>query len=76
MKRYDVTIGGNKTQLLLSDADAKARGLAPAAKPVEKPAEKPVEEKSKTPANKARRPSNKRAAIAAEAFGAHTGDDD
>jgi hypothetical protein len=31
VKRYDVEINGIKTTLLLSDADAKARGLKPPA---------------------------------------------
>ena len=74
MKRYDVIISGNKTTLLLSDADAQARGLIPA-EPV--PAdESDVDTKAKTPANKGRRPANKRRAdIAAQAFGAKDGDE-
>lgn len=72
MKRYDVIIGGNPTTLLLSDADAKARGLT-AAEPQE-PAE--VDTKAKTPANKARKPAAaKRAEIAAQAFTAKAGDE-
>ncbi len=64
MKRYDVVIGGNPTTLLLSDQDARARGLlvdAPKpAEPAEAPAEVPT--KAKTPANKGRRTvANKRA---------------
>lgn len=57
MKRYDVIIGGNRTTLLLSDADAAARGLIPVADP----APEPVAVKAKTPANKSRKPANKRA---------------
>lgn len=45
MNRYDVVINGVRTILLLSDADAKARGLKQAAPP----------NKSRTPANKGRR---------------------
>lgn len=63
MKRYDVTINGVQTTLLLNDADAAARGLTPAADPA------PVEHKAKTPANKSRKPANKRAEAAAAAFG-------
>ena len=70
MKRYDVTIGGNKTTLLLSDADAAARGLTPAAAPA------PEAKAVKAPANKARKPANKRAEAAGQAFAAKTGDDD
>ncbi|WP_374159083.1 hypothetical protein ACEWX3_07625 [Mycobacterium sp. G7A2] len=47
MKRYDVTINGVETTLLLSDEDAKARGLTP------------TETKSKAPAHKAKEPQNK-----------------
>lgn len=47
MNRYQVEVNGVKTTLLLSDDDAKAKGL------------KPVAEKSKTPANKAKTPANK-----------------
>ena len=61
MKRYDVIIGGNRTTLLLSDADAAARGLIPVADPAPEPADKPVAVKAKTPANKSRKPANKRA---------------
>lgn len=70
MKRYDVIIGGNKTTLLLSDSDAAARGLTPAAEPVDTKTAEPVGNKAKAPANKARKPASKRAAVAALAFGA------
>ena len=74
MKPYDVIIGGNKTTLLLSDADAAARGLTAA--PAQEPEQPAVDTKAKTPANKARRPANKRRAqAAAEAFGAKDGDE-
>jgi hypothetical protein len=63
VQRYDVEINGNKTTLLLSEADAKARGLTA-------PAEPEVTTKAKTPANKSRKPANKRADVAAQAFGA------
>jgi hypothetical protein len=59
LKRYDVVINGLATTLLLSDEDAKARGLTEKSAPVTKAA---------TPENKARRPYNKRAAAVAEAF--------
>ena len=68
MKRYDVIIGGNRTTLLLSDADAAARGLVPAADPDPEPAPKKVATKAKTPANKGRKPSNKRAEALEAAF--------
>lgn len=54
MKRYDVVINGVATTLLLSDADAAARGLVPASDPA------PVA-KAKAPANKSRTPRNKQA---------------
>lgn len=57
LKRYDVMIGGNRTTLLLSDADAAARGLTATAEPA-------VTTKAKTPANKGRKPANKRAEAA------------
>lgn len=71
MKRYDVVVNGTKTTLLLSDSDAKARGLtvAEAQEPVE------VDTKAKTPANKGRRTATKRAEIAAQAFTAKAGDE-
>ena len=71
MQRYDVTVNGNKTTLLLSDADAKARGLtaAEAPEPVE------VDTKAKTPANKGRKPATKRAEALAQAFTAKAGDE-
>ncbi|MEX0687699.1 MAG: hypothetical protein WD072_03405 [Pirellulales bacterium] len=72
MNRYDVVINGNKTTLLLSDADAKARGLTPAE--AAEPAD--VTTKAKTPANKSRKPANKRAEIAALAFTAKPESDD
>lgn len=55
LKRYDVTIGGVETTLLLSDEDAKAQGLfaRPAMTPVKRAS------KARTPANKARTPANK-----------------
>lgn len=65
MKRYDVTINGVQTTLLLSDEDAAARGLVAAA-PAPK-AEVPT--KAKTPANKSRKPANKRAEALEAAFG-------
>lgn len=62
MKEYEITLAdGIPTTVLLSDEDAEARGLKPAA---EKPAAK-----AKTPANKARTPSNKQAEAASQAFG-------
>lgn len=50
MKKYNVTVNGVETTLMLTDEDAEARGLK--AKP---------ESKAKTAANKARNPSNKQA---------------
>lgn len=69
MKRYEVEIDGNKTTLLLSEADAEARGLTAQAEPK-------VENKAKTPANKNRKPANKRAEAAESAFGAKASDDE
>jgi hypothetical protein len=69
LKRYDVEINGNKTTLLLSDADAEAAGLTAQAEPK-------VESKAKTPANKSRKPANKRAEAAEAAFGAKASDDE
>lgn len=63
MKRYDVMVNGMATTLLLSDADAAARGLTPATKAAE-PANK-----AKAPANKTRKPSAKRAEAVEAAFG-------
>ena len=70
MQRYDVEINGNKTTLLLSDSDAAARGLTPQQPKAE------VDTKAKTPANKNRKPANKRADVAAQAFGATPDSDD
>ena len=70
MKRYDDEINGNKTTLLLSDADAEAAGLTPVADKAK------VTTKAKTPANKARKTANKRAEIAAQAFTAKPESDD
>ena len=69
MQRYDVEINGIKTTLLLTEADAKARGLTA-------PAEPKADTKAKTPANKNRKPANKRADVAAQAFGATPDSDD
>lgn len=72
MQRYDVIINGNRTTLLLSEADAAARGLTAPASP-----EAAVPAKAKTPANKSRKPAaNKRAEAAAEAFTAKADKDD
>lgn len=57
MNRYDVIVNGVKTTLLLSDADAAARGLTAGATP----AADAVQAKAKVPANKTRKPANKRA---------------
>lgn len=65
MQRYDVIINGNRTTLLLSEADAAARGLTASSAPQDDA----VPAKAKTPANKSRKPAaNKRAEAAAEAF--------
>jgi hypothetical protein len=47
VKRYKTTVNGIETELLLSEEDAKERGL--------------VEVKERTPANKERTPANKAA---------------
>lgn len=58
LKPYDVVDeNGNATTLLLSEEDAKARGLV---KPAAKKASEPAAKKAATPANKAvSSPSNK-----------------
>jgi len=65
VKNYDVVINGVETTLQLSDADAQARGLTPAADEV-------PTKVAAAPANKSRRASTKRAEAAAAAF--HKGD--
>ena len=75
LKPYDVVINGNATTQMLSDADAKARGLTAKAEPVEavepvKAVEQveAVDTKAKTPANKARKPAaNKSVEVAEQA---------
>lgn len=52
VKRYKTTVNGVETELLLSDEDAKERGL--------------VEVKERTPANKARTPASKAPAAPAK----------
>lgn len=74
MKRYDVIIDGNRTTLLLTDADAAARGLTPAAPPA--PAPEPIAKAAKAPANKSRKPSNKIADVADKAADSATGGDE
>lgn len=66
MQKYEVEINGVTTTLLLSDADAKARGLEPVS---EKKSRTPAN-KAKTPANKGGTASDKRAEAASQAFGA------
>ncbi len=61
VKNYDLVINGVETTLQLSDADARARGLTPAAEEV------PTKQ-APAPANKARKPATKRAEAAAAAF--------
>ena len=56
MQRYDVEIHGVQTTLLLSDADAKARGLT-------------ATTKARTPANKGRKPANKAVEVPVGATG-------
>lgn len=53
LKKYDVTINGVETSLMLSDEDAKAEGL------YREPA-KAQEKKAPAPANKARKAANKK----------------
>ena len=67
MKRYDVIVNGVQTTLLLSDEDAAARGLVHTPAPA--PAPTAVPTKAKTPANKSRKPANKRAEAVEAAFG-------
>jgi hypothetical protein len=68
VKQYTVEINGMETTLLLSDEDAKERGLKPS--DVVKPEADEPEAKGRTPANKARTPANKRADTASKAWGA------
>ncbi len=65
MKKYTAEVNGVTTTLLLNDADAEARGL-------KKPAPaKAAAKEAPVPANKGgRKPSNKQAEAAAQAFGA------
>jgi len=72
VKRYDVIIDGNKTTLLLSDEDARARGLNPA--PANPEPVKHGAVKAKTPPNKTRKPATKRAEAASQAFTAKSDD--
>lgn len=62
LKKYDVTVNGFPTTVLLSDADAKEQGLFKEAK-AEKAAESPAPAKKaaakKAPAKKAATPANK-----------------
>jgi hypothetical protein len=67
MNEYEIqTISGPVT-VLLSDEDAKARGLK-AAKPAAAAPEEPAEAKAKAPANKSRQAANKRAEVVEQAF--------
>lgn len=54
LKKYDVTINGVETSVLLSDEDAKAQGLL-------KAAPKKDAKQAPAPANKARKAPNKKA---------------
>ena len=58
MMEYRIDLPSGQTTVLLSDADAAARGLTA----------EDVPTKAHTPANKARRPSTKRAEAAKSAF--------
>ena len=58
MDRYDVIVNGVATTLLLSAADAAARGLTKTAAP------KADAKAAPAPANKSRKPANKAAAAA------------
>ena len=68
MKRYDTEVNGVPTTLLLSDEDAKARGLT-------KEAKAPANKAAKAPANKEAEPptkataAEKRTAAAKSSFG-------
>jgi hypothetical protein len=77
VKRYRVKVNGLMTTLRLSDADAAERGLVPipAEVPVVEPDEDDIDIKARQPANKSRRPTNKRRDAAAMAFVAKTGDE-
>lgn len=72
MKEYTIQMHSGPVTVLLSDEDAKARGLTKAAPKKEAPEDQPAEEKAATPANKSRTPANKaaakRAELAAQAF--------
>lgn len=52
LKKYDVTVNGVETSLMLSDEDAKAQGLL-------KDAPKKQAKQAPAPANKARKAPNK-----------------
>lgn len=72
VKPYNVEINGTPTTLLLSDEDAKERGLkaADVVKVKPEPDDDEPEGKGRTPANKARTPAQKRADTAGKAWGA------
>ena len=67
MKEYEIVINGMTTTMLLSDAEAAARGLTAPKTVKAAPADEP-EVKAKTPANKSRTAANKRAEIVDQAF--------
>lgn len=75
MQRYDVIINGNRTTLLLSEADAAARGLTGTAPATDAAPPEAVPTKAKAPANKSRKPANKRAEAARTAFAAPAAED-
>lgn len=54
LKTYEVEVGGFRTAVRLSDADAKARGLTLPAKPAAKAADKPATKEAAAPLNKSR----------------------
>lgn len=58
LKKYEVTVNGWPTTLLLSDEDAKAQGLL---KDEPKKAAAPAKKAAAKPANKSRTASNKKA---------------
>ena len=73
VKRYEIQLNGMSTTLLLTDEDARKRGLVPAPAavkaapaPAAEPAADAVEAKAaEAPANKGRHPANKRRAASA-----------
>lgn len=64
MQEYTITTDAGETTVLLSDDDAKARGLTP-----NEPKPKKAASKQVSPENKQAQPSDKRAEAVSKSFG-------